>query len=404
MTALVEPDMANVAWSFESPNTFFHYYEHPTRDEGGNPCTIYVHGGAGTVNDARFLTYAGGRPQCVVFAMMTQVITGADDVHMDFIALNLDQLSTYKPHPLSAKGNSWKTAAGYDADGIPSTAAPTFPDASYPDGRDILGAGNVDQATWKLQPAYSIGRFGSMMVVNQLKRAIVAIKSRAEVYGGDLPLNPNKLFLLGTSYGGWQALASQAQPPLIVPLGAALSAYEWFPMQPGVTSQVRGVINWYGHPDVRTGPQQVLDNGGDADDEVLPPLLLEGFLTRLVDEHEAFEVTKERLSAQYFMESGQTRWLPPVIHMMFATELAHTYPLGTPYHQKWLGIDAVRYGGSVFSQDVVGTINRLRGQSVELFSEDGADFNANTSGGGGSDGKRMAYILNSWTKQCLSDS
>lgn len=394
MTALVQPTLANVPWSFESPNTFFHYYQHPTRDSGGNPVIIYLHGGGGRQNDARILTHGGSRPQCVVFETLREA-TGAGVPHFDFIGLNQDQWSTYKPHPKSAEGSSWKTGGYLNGDTGVIEGAPTYPDAAHPNGKDVIGVGNVNEAAWKLGIPYNIGRYGQAHVINATKRAIISIKSMAARYGGVLDIDPNKVFLLGTSYGGWQAMASQAQPPLVVPRQAALQGTEYFHMEPGTTSQVRGIINWYGHPDVRQGSQQILDFGGDANTEVLPQIIFETFQARIVADQNPSNKLKEKFSPQWFMETGQTEWLPPIVHFMFAPR-ENAYPLDAPFHQSDLGFNAVRYGGSEFKTGELEGISRTF-RKQEMF-----EIAQGTFGPAAAEGKRMKAILLAWAQNCMS--
>lgn len=389
MTALVQPDYTNVPWSFESPNCVFNYYENPTRVVGGNPLIIYVHGGGGKSNDARILTHGGTRPQCVVFE--TLMASTGDGPHFDFIGLNLDQLATWKPHPNSAVGSSWKTAGDSDPDtGLPSSA-PTYPNATYPNGRDIMGAANVNEAAWGIQPTYSIGRFAQAMVVDQLKRAIISIKSMAQTALGDLPFNHEKVWLLGTSYGGWLAMTSQAQPPLVAPKYAALCGYEWFPILPGATSQVRGIINWYGHPDIRVGPAQVIAKGGSATDEPLPQLVSEAFHARMNADQDSYDRLKELHSAQYFMETGQSEFLPPIIHFMF-DDPDNSYPLGPPFHQSDLGYDAVRYGGKELRRSLTSMLSDYREQEMHQMAT--TSFSATTG-----DGPTMAARILAWARR-----
>lgn len=395
MTALRQPTYSNVAWSFESPNCFFHYYEHATRDPGGNPLIIYLHGGGGKSNDPRILTHAGTRPQCVVFETLMDYVSSTD-LHFDFIGLSVDQWATLKAHPQSNQGQSWKTGGAPDPDDGSVSTPPTYPNASFPTGKDTVGAVNVNEATWKLQVPYSIKRAGSDQAVNAVKRAIIAIKSRSTVYGGEFSFNPDKVFLMGTSYGGWLAMTCQAQPPLVVPKHMAFSGYEWFPMQPGVTSQVRGIINWYGHPDVRRGGPQVLAKGGTVNDEPLPDVVSEAFHSRLHSKHDPLAQRKKLFSAQYFMESGNSKWIPPIIHFMFGDPV-NTYPLPAPYHQSDLGLDAVRYGGRDASRAVEGDLSPAY-RSHEVYPTASASFSAT-----GGEGPLMKRRILDWAKRCLSD-
>lgn len=288
-------DAIDLRWDPNYDTSRFHVKLHPsgTRSES-NPCLVYVHGGGAAQNDGRlpFIANSNGN---AVFAHL-QARTDMKTVLVGFTGqqhiqpLNDTDYATGGIVQTDALGNAHRTASGQDLLW------------NSPQGNEPI-AGEA--------------------LFTQLKLFVMVLKSRAAEFG----IDPDKIFLMGSSFGGVRSILSQLTGPLSSD-DFTDTMRSYYGIRPGVTSRVAGVINHYGCPDFRLNTAIMKEfagglgysGGGDwAGRSINDPIFTErytGVFTRAqLAALPAWHT--EQLSLLWYMEQqhANLQYLPPVYHL-----------------------------------------------------------------------------------------
>lgn len=281
-------DAIDVRWGGDYESSRFHVKLHSsgTRTER-NPCLIYVHGGGAAQNDGRLPFIANGNGNAVFAAL--QADTDIKTVLVGFTAqqhifpLNDD---TYPYRRVDQLGNGHSQGLGW----------------TLPNGNEPLAAGALFE---------------------QLKVFIMVLKSRADEYG----IDPDKIFLMGSSFGGVRCMLSQLTGPLYSNQ-MTTTLRDYYGLKPGVDSTVRGIINHYGCVDFRENTAAMLEQAGGfgysgaadwAGRSINDPIFTQRY-TGVATRAQLWALPawhKEQLSLLWYMEqnSANLRYLPPVYHL-----------------------------------------------------------------------------------------
>ena len=275
-------DAIDVRWGGDFESSRFHVKLHPngSRTEA-NPCLIYVHGGGAAQNDGRLPFIANGNGNAVFAAL--QAATSMKAVLVGFTA----QQHIF---PLN--------------------------DSSYPYRRvDQLGNAHTQGIGWTLPNGNESLAAGALF--EQLKVFIMVLKSRAAEFG----IDPKKIFLMGSSFGGVRCMLSQITGPLFSE-NMTPNLRNYYGLMPGVDSTVAGIINHYGCPDFRmnTPIMARFDKGFGVNTtkSINDPIFTQrytGVFTRAqLAALPAYHT--EQLSLLWYLEQNKNlKYLPPVYHL-----------------------------------------------------------------------------------------
>ena len=288
-------DAIDLRWDPNYDTSRFHVKLHPsgTRSQS-NPCLVYVHGGGAAQNDGRlpFIANSNGN---AVFAHL-QARTDMKTVLVGFTGqqhiqpLNDTDYATGGIVQTDALGNAHRTASGQDLLW------------NSPQGNEPI-AGEA--------------------LFTQLKLFVMVLKSRAAEFG----IDPEKIFLMGSSFGGVRCILSQLTGPLSSD-DFTDTMRSYYGIRPGVTSRVAGVINHYGCPDFRLNTAIMKEFAGGlgysggadwANRSINDPIFTErytGVFTRAqLAALPAWHT--EQLSLLWYMEQqhANLQYLPPVYHL-----------------------------------------------------------------------------------------
>lgn len=284
-------DAIDLRWDPNYDASRFHVKLHPsgTRAES-NPCLVYVHGGGAAQNDGRlpFIANANGN---AVFAHL-QARTDIKTVLVGFTA---------QQHIFPLNDTDYATG------GILQT--------------DALGASHAQGLVWNAPQGNE--PIAGEALFTQLKLFVMVLKSRATEFG----IDPNEIFLMGSSFGGVRCILSQLTGPLNSN-DFTDTMRSFYGIRPNVDSTVAGVVNHYGCPDFRLNTPIMkefaggLGYSGGADwagRSINDPVFTErytGVFTRaqlaaLPSWH------TEQLSLLWYMEQqhANLQYLPPVYHL-----------------------------------------------------------------------------------------
>ena len=299
-------DAIDVRWGGDFESSRFHVKLHPsgTRSES-NPCLIYVHGGGAAQNDGRLPFIENGNGNAVFAAL--QAATSMKAVLVGFTA----QQSIF---PLN--------------------------DSTYPYRRvDQIGNAHSGEQKWTLPNGNEPLAAGALF--EQLKVFIMVLKSRASEFG----IDPDKIFLMGSSFGGVRCLMSQITGPRFSN-DMTPTLRDYYGLKPGVDSTVKGIINHYCCVDFRENTPLMLEQAGGfgyngaadwADRSVNDPV----FTQRYVGVHTRAQLWalpawhREQLSLLWYLEQNHDnlKYLPPVYHLYEAIGQEYStksFVAGTP--------------------------------------------------------------------------
>lgn len=292
-------DEVDIRWGGDYEAQRFHVKLHPngTRSDK-NPCIVYVHGGGAAQNDGRLPFIALGNGN-FLFDKLRQS-TANKFVMVGFTA----QQNLF---PLNDASYPYARV-----DKFSSTSAAVI-DQNFQD-RTTMPVGN--------EPLTAGALF------EQLKVFIMVLKSRASEFG----IDPDKIFIMGSSFGGVRCLMSQITGPLYSDdLTTTFRSY--YGLKPGVDSTVKGIINHYCCPDFRnnTGIMSEFSGGlGNwADMSVNDPIHTQKY-TGVMTRKQLWALPawhREQLSLLWYLEQNHKnlKYLPPVYH--FYEFIGQAYPV-----------------------------------------------------------------------------
>lgn len=182
----LSPHLKDIRWGSDFAQTF-DVLRHPVRDPGGNPVLVYRHGGGATLRDKRLPWIASGNGNPLAF-----YCNNITSPHFDVISIGTRQAAWDLPMGSSPKNDDF----GWQA---PKLGRSVFP-----------------PHVW-----------------DEFKLAIIAIKARA----ADLGINPNKIIVMGTSFGADTFITLALTPPIS---GTGISRFNGETR--GFDSTVAGVI------------------------------------------------------------------------------------------------------------------------------------------------------------------
>lgn len=329
-------DEVDIRWGGDYEAQRFHVKLHPngTRSDK-NPCIIYVHGGGAAQNDGRLPFTALGNGNFL------------------FDKLRQSTKSKFVMVGFTAQQN-------------------LFPlnDSSYPYARtdkfSSANANSVDQ-TFDSKVTMPVGNepLAAGALFEQLKVFIMVLKSRASEFG----IDPDKIFIMGSSFGGVRCLMSQITGPLQSDnLTATFRSY--YGLRPGVDSTVKGIINHYCCPDFRNNTDIMSEFSGGlgswADMSINDPIHTQKY-TGVMTRKQLWALPawhREQLSLLWYLEQNHPnlKYLPPVYH--FYEFIGQAYPVrfrgfaeGQPTTLLTLANGGVVNGGSGYTASQTISVN-----------------------------------------------
>jgi predicted esterase len=320
-------DAVDIRWGGDYHAQMFHYKIHPnaTRSEK-NPCLLYVHSGGGNREDAK-MPFVASRSANF---MVSRILSNAKFSKYAVVSVNTPQYCW----PLN--------------------------DADYTGGirrfDELANTHTQADLPWTMVNDNEPVTAGAMF--EQLKVFILVLKSRADEFG----IDPNRIFLMGSSFGAVRSMMSQISGPLESDK-LTTSFRTQYGIKPGVDSKVRGIINHFGCVDFRLNTEIMRDFYGTSVTNAGKSINDMGYTNRYVGVHSTKELAAlpswhtEQLSLLWYLEQNHQnlKYLPPMYHFYEF--------IGQEYSRRFIPAQAVTIanGGSGFTQSDVGTLISIDG-------------------------------------------
>lgn len=278
-------DAVDVRWGNLYPGSqLCHIKLHPNNTRSSRaPTILYFNGGGAELRDGRLPFIPDGNGN----ALFTRILANTAAPYFNLVGVT-----------------------------VPQHAFP-FDDATWPLlVSDTVGNGHTQTASLGSQLPFWMkprqGEFLSFPGLFEFKKLFILwFKSVATKYGCD----PDRLIVMGSSFGGQSAMLSQITPPLFSSTllqGTSTPTFEG--MVSGVDSRVRGVINHYGITDVRKDPAFLTRDGTfAAGTYVFPPHFISLYAgVRNKAQLDALpSFITEQMSMTWYIEQGKTEFLVP---------------------------------------------------------------------------------------------